>query len=703
MSRRSPQPAERESPPSASPSTAQTAAHPALSPRAGKKRPESAASASSKKSKAKKPTTKPQGHRSPASPPPSPAASEAPAQPAIAVKAPDATVVRAAAPAPLPPADFSAYAVSLPAPSFLASGPASAAPAPKLKPEKLRAVVRRHTYLWRAYQSEADLGFKRHGLLLLLWRRQAGKTEMLSTWAIEALFKEPGTTVILASASLNVGGEVALRAAHTFATILACFRSVIAELERMDTGTAAPDRFIVHLDDSSAEPGTQNSHLATPSAAQLKTRNPELGTANSAAHGAALAAAFTAGKLAVHFKHDCGRFSRLKVLAPNPATARGFSGTVFLDEIGFIPNFREVWDAVEPITASDPNFRLIMCTTPPADTAHYAHELIVPPAGLAFTPANPDGTWYRSEAGIMVHRVDAWDADAAGARLFHPETRVPLSVDEHRALALDKEAWDRNYGLRLATTGTAAVSLSALHHAQNRAESARCLAFENQLPPDWRIRLGDLREPVTLGFDVATTERESSNPSALAVIERTDTGHAVRLLFRWKTDDPKVSTAYLREFVSTLRVRRLCVDATNEKFFAQSLRDELSRHCPVELVVSSEKIAVGAESHLLKTYLGNLVVSALDDARLALPPDRWVNLDFRLVRKSRGGFDAEVDGSGHHADTFDATKLALHGWLTPATGAFTAETLAQVRLSPAVAATPLLSRPSLTPASFSFS
>lgn len=512
--------------------------------------------------------------------------------------------------------------------------------------------------IWRAYQRSADDHLKEFGIFILLWRRQAGKTEVLSAWALETLFQKPGETVILASASLNVGGEVALRAAGVFWLVLARMR----ERSRAFEATAV-------------EPGAEPRLLADFDA---------------------LKDAFVDGKLEVRFTHPEDRgVSRLKVLAPNPATARGFSGTVFLDEIGFIPNFREVWDAVEPITSSDPSFRLIMCTTPPADTSHYAHELIVPPAGFDFETTEPAGAWYRSEAGLMVHRVDAWDAHAAGAVLFHPETREPLTTDGHRALALDKEAWDRNYGLRLATTGTAAIALNVLSHAQNRPEAARCVFLEGELPADWREQLGEIREPVTVGFDVATTEKETSNPSALTILEFADGLHLARLIFRWKTSDPKVSTGYVREIVSTLRTRRLVIDASNERFYARQVRDELSRHCPVELVVSSENITVGGDELPLKTYLGNLVVNALDDGRLVLPAHRTVQQDFRLVRKQRGRFDNEVDASGNHGDTFDSTKLALHGWLTPAAGAFTAETLAQV-LTPARPSLPLLRRPLLT-------
>ena len=545
--------------------------------------------------------------------------------------------------------------------------PVAAVPSPVSTPEGAPAAATlsappaapaKKSRRWRPYQLAADAALQLYGIFILLWRRQTGKTEVLSTWALQTMLSRPGETVILASASLNVGGEVALRAAGVFWMVLSRLRERFKAIEANALEDGQAPRLLADFE-------------------QLRD-------------------AFTAGKLEVRFTHPDGRVSRLKVLAPNPATARGFSGTVFLDEIGFIPDFRALWDAVEPITSSDPTFRLIMCTTPPADSSHYSHELIVAPSDLAFEAVAPEGVWYRSEAGIMVHRVDAWDADAAGARLYHPETRKPLTTDEHRALALDKEAWDRNYGLRLASTGTSAIALNSLDFAQRRPEAARCLFWDGALPADWRAQLGEIGT-VTVGFDVATTEKNSSNPSSITICEKVGNDLLARAILRWKTNDPKVSTGIVVEIVKTLRVRRLVVDATNERFFAKQLAEVCSRFCTVELVVSSEKIKVGLVEILVKTYLGNLVCNALEDGHLALPPAREVRTDFRLVRRVRGGFDNEVDGSGNHGDTFDGTKLAAHGWLTPVTGVFTSETLPLVHIGAAhLGGLPLLNRPTLT-------
>jgi hypothetical protein len=337
-----------------------------------------------------------------------------------------------------------------------------------------------------------------------------------------------------------------------------------------------------------------------------------------------------------------------------------------------------------------------MSTTPPPDSGHFSHELLVPPADLGDLAPNAAGHWYRGDGGIMVHRVDASDAALAGAKLYHPETRQEISIDQHRALALDKEAWDRNYGLRLAATGTAACSLSVIHFAQTRLEATRCMAFENELPGNWRELLGLGDEPVTVGYDVATTEKGTSNPSSIAIVPHIGRDYPVRLLFRWKTADPAKARAILREVLTGVRCRRLAIDATNERYFATDMRRELGRLCAIDLIIASERITYQGAEILVKTYLGNLVVNALEEGQLVLPGDRWVREDFRLVRRVKGGFDADVDGSGNHGDTFDSTKLALHGWMAPLVGAFTAETLQMVRMGTARPGMPLIERPLIT-------
>jgi phage FluMu gp28-like protein len=57
------------------------------------------------------------------------------------------------------------------------------------------------------------------------------------------------------------------------------------------------------------------------------------------------------------------RVGRIKVLAANPRTARGFSGDLILDEFAFHEDSNAIWDAAEPILSSNPEFQCRIAST----------------------------------------------------------------------------------------------------------------------------------------------------------------------------------------------------------------------------------------------------------------------------------------------------------------------------------------------------
>jgi hypothetical protein len=115
---------------------------------------------------------------------------------------------------------------------------------------------------------------------------------------------------------------------------------------------------------------------------------------------------------------------------------------------------------------ANPEFLMWLATTPPPDDKHYSFELFQPP--LQPFPVNARGNYYEAPGEITCHRFDHADAEAAGLRFYHPKTREVISPAEHRAIAFDKRAWDRNYALHFLAGGTAAVSLGALTRAMMR-------------------------------------------------------------------------------------------------------------------------------------------------------------------------------------------------------------------------------------------
>lgn len=181
------------------------------------------------------------------------------------------------------------------------------------------------------------------------------------------------------------------------------------------------------------------------------------------------------------------------------------------------------------------------------------------------------------------------------------------------------------------------------------------------IPKDWTALFGN--GPIGLGLDLATTEKETSNPSSFTAIEKVGPLYVQRLVIRWKTSKEEVTRAMLTHLFADLmraqlRPRKLCIDATNERFFAQRLQKQFTIHCPVQLVVSSEKTEWQGEEFDYKTLLGNLYVNDFTDSVARMPDPVWLRDDHRLVKKVAGRFAADLSPDGGHADTFDSGKLA---------------------------------------------
>lgn len=285
------------------------------------------------------------------------------------------------------------------------------------------ATMREPLIRHRIYQREAFLSTLRR--LFLLWCRQKGKSFKLGTKALDWMMATPGVLVTLISASMTLGSEILVKEAGIWRDMLEILRKAADAAGLKLTSTADGLDFD------------------------------------------ALCDILEHSKLEVKLWHSRSVCSRSRVIAPNPDTAVGWTGHIVMDEVGRMPNAQEVFEAVMPFMDSNPAFNLLMATTPPPDDKHYTFELFAPPPDVTFE-VNPRGNWYRSASGIMVHRVDAWDAHAAGVPLYHPETREPITPEEHRALAMDRAAWDRNYALKFLSGGTAAISMAAIARAMQR-------------------------------------------------------------------------------------------------------------------------------------------------------------------------------------------------------------------------------------------
>lgn len=510
------------------------------------------------------------------------------------------------------------------------------------------------TYKARAGQIAFERDIDQHRISAFLTRRQFGKTTGAARISLKKMMRTAGHTVVFGSVKLDLGREIVRKESEqmsrAFQMITAAAAKAKMELELMDGQTGQqlkPEELV-------------NKKLASD---RIK-----------AISSADFAELYESQRLEFRLYHSRTIFSRTKVLALTP-DAVGETGDLILDEVGRVKKFREVWEAVKPIISSNPEFRCLLTTTPPPDDTHYSFELLAPPPG--WNPlANPEGSTYRTESGVFVRMITAWDAAADGVLLYDDDSGQPISPEESRRRESNKDAWDRNYGVKFVVGGSAACDLLRLQTAQERG-LRECQNFFIETDADmvgaavWMASHLDAKARVGIGFDVATTTKGTSNPSVVSIIEEHGPEWIVRARCVWKTKDPDIANERLDTIIDLVAspggVRRpggraiaLAQDATNEKYYAEDNRKRLRRKLPVILVVASEGVDnPGLDKPTnYKELLGETLVAKLDDNNLTLPGDAYTRADYRLVMKDRGRFVCEPDDQGRHGDCFDADKLA---------------------------------------------
>lgn len=183
-------------------------------------------------------------------------------------------------------------------------------------------------------------------------------------------------------------------------------------------------------------------------------------------------------------------------------------------------------------------------------------------------------------------------------------------------------------------------------------------------PPNWQDCF-DARFPkLGVGFDVATTTNKKSNPSSICVTQFCGGIYFARLLLVFKNKEPQIPLEIInhiqRNLPYGLKLGKLCIDATSERFFAADFKKKLQGNLAVELVDSSTTTIFQGEKMNFKAYLGNLLCNAFEDGSIAICECEWLKNALRQVVRNKGTFMSDVDGAGNHADSFDALKLSLH-------------------------------------------
>ena len=501
----------------------------------------------------------------------------------------------------------------------------------------------------RLYENTAMVAVREERVVGLLWTRRGRKSTTLGNLAFDELSVAPGRTVIGASASLLVGTELVSMAVTAAEQAMVVSREAQAMFDVFAQGAA--DRKGIDFKCANSETGKVYNTVSDQDRAEL----------------------YQSKRLEMRLYFSRSNYSRMLIIAPNPATARGWGGTVFRDEVGFVrPSVEtELQIAVDPIFRTDPTFKMIYASNLPRDDRHPWFEMTMPPPDMKF-PANPSGHFYRGQNRILIHRVSLADAYAAGHVLFDNRGK-PMTLEEFRGDPANRIQLPGSYDLIHESGGTAVIDLVALLTAQRRGATECVFAFVDN-EGDFLRALDMLREVlkggrVGIGFDIATTSGETSNPSSITVTEQLGVERLQRLVILWKEKKPQIVRERLKDIIRLVRQRpaggpavRLCLDASTERYFAEETRDELAALIPVQLVINGaavEPLPAGYVDRInYKTWLGDVYSAAINDGRYACPSAEYFKQDHRLTVKSGGNYACDPQPDGKHGDTFDSGKLA---------------------------------------------
>ena len=465
--------------------------------------------------------------------------------------------------------------------------------------EKSGEVGRGPLVVFRSYQQAA---FWDHSTKSLIehWSRQIGKSYTYAAWAVDRLLRHPGRLVTVLSNSRENGAEFVEKA-----------REVCRKL-----GQAV--EIESNQDELDGEAGISED---------LKYENMRYEV-----------------RVTVN-----GLVGRIKVLAANPRTARGFSGDLILDEFAFHEDSAAIWEAAEPIISSNADF---LCR-------------------ILSTGNGKRNTFYQliAEGRMRYRRIRRSDAWATGElKIYSQLDGHEITPEEARAQSNDKRAYDQNYECSFENECTPLLTEAAITAAE-RAELAECVERQH-----WTAaalgRMAALTGTLVAGLDVG----RSRDLSVLTVILKEEGSEARRVVGMLEMDNVRLPEQQreldllcglanfggveidmtglglgLFEYAETRhgsgKVRGVHFGATEAVGLAQK--------------VEGRKAVTARVTEIMATAL----VKVFEERQIEIPADARLRDDLRKPEKmtSPGGrvsIAASRDSDGH-ADRFWSLALAL--------------------------------------------
>ena len=422
--------------------------------------------------------------------------------------------------------------------------------------------------------------------LILHWSRQIGKSYTLAAWAVDRLLRFPGRLVTVLSNSRDNGAEFVIKC-----------QEVCQKLGQ-----------VVEVEDQSVDITYDNMRFEI--------------------------------RVVVN-----GKIGRIKVLAANPRTARGFSGDLILDEFAFHEDSRAIWEAAEPIISSNPDF---LCR-------------------IASTGNGRQNMFYQliSEGRIPVNRMKRSEAWRMGElKIYSAIDGREITPDEARREASDKRAYDQNYECAFEDE-----NMPLLTHELISAAERSLITFDSQVwSPASLARMLRAEGDLEAGYDVARTRDLSFIPvlERVGSMRRTIAGLVMENMRLPQQQEQAQLVCQMPKF------RRMEVDMTGIGLGAfEWLEDEFgSGKIGGVNFASSEPVSDRIRTQGRKALNARVteimatdLVGVFEDRAIEIPADPELRDDLRKPEKivspsGRVSIAAARDASGH-ADRFWGYALAV--------------------------------------------
>ena len=352
-------------------------------------------------------------------------------------------------------------------------------------------------------------------------------------------------------------------------------------------------------------------------------------------------------------------------LPANPATARGHSANVLLDEFATHKDSRAIWTALFPVITR--GYRLRVCTTP-LGKQNKAYDL-----WTDWTQRAAAGN-----AAYSCRKVTIYDAVGGGLVLKDHEGR-PTTPEQLREALADEEAWQQEYLCEFLDEATAWLSYDLIAGIEDPemeampAWAARLVAeaqdsyrdylrTKRDIPLDPGL-LEDLRgvEGIYLGMDIGR-RRDLSIIWPLVEVDRILRSLAMIELARqpfW------IQQRVLFHLLALPGLRRACIDCTGiGAQLAESAQERFG-----EWRVEAVTFTVQA-----KEALAGAIKQRVEDKQAAIPILPHVRTSLHSVKRLQTTtghfrFDAERSEQTGHADHFWALALACQAATGPGVAA----------------------------------